>query len=96
MVELLEFLAPHANIWAELGTVLGVPKDMINGLQGINSGIIKLSSVITKWKDTLSREPITWGTIIDMLNSKTVNLENAAVAVKEFLRGDGGKKYIKQ
>ena len=93
---MLEILAPYADIWEKLGRGLKVRPDVINGLRGQDAGIIKLSLVIEEWQNSLSREPITWGTIIDMLNSEVVNLGKAADAVKEFLRGDGGKKYIKQ
>lgn len=91
---MLEFLAPYADKWKEFGKALEVRADVINGLEGKSAGIIKLSLVIEEWQNSMSREPITWGTIINMLNSELVNLEKASNAVKEFLRGDGGKKYI--
>ena len=92
---MLEFLAPYADIWEVLGKGLKVRADVINGLRGQDAGIIKLSKVIEEWQNSLSKEPITWGTLIDVLNSKIVNLGKAADAVKNFLRGDGGKEYIK-
>ena len=92
---MLEFLAQYADIWEVLGKGLKVRADVINGLRGQNAGIIKLSLVIEEWRNSMSREPITWGTIIDMLNSEIVKLVKAVDAIKEFLRGDGGKDYIK-
>ena len=88
-------MAPYADIWELLGRGLEVGANVINELRDKDYGITKLSKVIEEWRNSMSRKPITWGTLIDVLKSKVVDLRKAADAVNEFLRGDGGKEYIK-
>lgn len=92
----MKALALDADIWQRLGDGLEICPGEINSLVGApphpSHHITKLSSVLQQWQQTLSK-PVKWRTIIEILNDD-LNSKEGAEKVKEFLRGDGGKKYM--
>ena len=94
--QLLEVLAPIASKWSEIGNALKVRPDVIAGLNGTASNVSKLSTILQKWQDTLC-SPVTWGNLIEMLESKFTDNGNAAAQVREFLISDDAyEKYMNQ
>ena len=67
MDELLKFLSSISAKWQEMGELLGVHSNIIEGLCISNkSNIVKMSEVLQNWLDN-EPTPVTWENIISVL-----------------------------
>ena len=78
-------LADHSHMWHKIGVALEVRGDVLGGLSHSNDDDMdKLCKVLQSWKETLS-SPVTWENIIDVLNSRIVNLRAVAKRIQDTL-----------
>ena len=83
--DLLNLLADINNKWKDIGLALSLPQNFIEGLEKVlDSDNVKLSKVITEWIDTMP-SPVTWETIISVVEGPIVNNQRKANDIRQHL-----------
>ena len=95
--DLINMLADHCDKWYRIGISLNVRGATLNGLkQQTIDDIEKLHIILQSWMDTGS-SPVTWETILDLLESRIVDLPTCAATIKLTLsQTKYYSKYIRQ
>ena len=94
MKDLTSVLSEIAYDWTSIGESLEVPFGELQSLQyNPRPDASKLSDTLQKWIDMRTR-PVTWETLLDVLETPPVNKPRIADTVREYLaRNDVYKKY---
>ena len=80
----MELLAEYGHQYESFATALGVGITFAEGLSGNN--ITRLTKVIAEWMSTQC-SPVTWRTIIDVVESKTLGKKMAlANEIRKWLQ----------
>ena len=83
--DLLELLSEVQDKWHSIGEMLGVNNANLRGLRQSNSSDSeKLSETLQYWIDSVS-SPVTWGTIVEVLCTKHINLPRVANEIRDTL-----------
>ena len=59
------------SLWYNFGTQLDIPGGTLRAIRG-NTDIDCFSEVFHKWKSSQSRRPISWSTVIDVLDCNSI------------------------
>ena len=86
----LRFLSSISAKWQEIGNLLGVDSNTIEGLCYSNySDQVKMSEMLQSWFDN-EPTPVTWGNIISILNGP-LQKKSLAIEICQFLVKESGK-----
>ena len=86
---LLRFLYSVTAKWQEIGDLLGVDSNTIDGLCHSNySDQVKMSKMLQSWLDN-EPSPVTWGNIISILDGP-LQKKSLAVEIIQFLNKESG------
>ena len=87
---LLRFLSSVSAKWQEIGELLGVDSNTIQGLcHSCDSDEVKMSKMLQSWFDN-KPTPVTWGNIISILNGP-LQKKSLAIEICQFLVKESGK-----
>ena len=93
MKDLTSVLSEIAYDWRSIGESLEVPFGELKSIQYDSRPDAKLSDTLQKWIDMRTR-PVTWETLLDVLETPPVNKPRIADTVREYLaRTDVYKRY---
>ena len=82
--ELLKLLSSTTARWQELGDLIGVDSDIIEGLRFSNqSNYVKMSGMLQSWLDN-EPTPVTWDNIISVLDGP-LQKKSVADKIRKFL-----------
>ena len=98
--ELLTQLACINFLWRNIGNGLGVSYSVLQGLAESNqSNQAKLDQVIQNWLDMNGQgegAPVTWSTILDVVNGPLVQNKALAMTIYEYLKLESSVQQITQ
>ena len=93
MKDLTSVLSEIAYDWRSIGESLEVPFGELKSIQYDSRPDAKLSDTLQKWIDMRTR-PVTWETLLDVLETPPVNKPRIADTVRKYLaRTDVYKRY---
>ena len=89
--ELLRVLSPIASKWQEIGDLLGVDSDIIEGLStsSSSSNQVKMSKMLQSWLDN-EPTPASWDNILEILEGP---LQKNALAIEIREKLKAGKQF---
>ena len=91
--DLLSQLAEIKHKWYELGLSLQVKESVLGNLQDGTNDTMKLTKVLTSWRDTKS-SPVTWEHIIESVKGPIVeNVPTAEKICKYLTKPEVYSKY---
>lgn len=95
--DLMDVLTPVMARWDMIGVQLEVDDDVIDGLRtSPAANNTKLDTILTEWMNN-TQPPVTWDTIIAVIESNPIRNRRVAGQIREFLRRpDIIQKYLKQ
>ena len=86
---LLRFMSSITAKWQEIGDLLGVDSETIEGLCYSNfSDQVKMSKMLQSWLDN-EPTPTTWDSIISILNG-LLQKKSLAIEIREYLGKESG------
>ena len=86
---LLRFLSTVTAKWQEIGDLLGVDPNTIEGLCHSNySDQVKMSKMLQSWLDN-EPSPVTWGNVISILHGP-LQKKSIAIEITQFLIKESG------
>ena len=89
--KLLRLLSPIASKWQEIGDLLGVDSDIIEGLStsSSSSNQVKMSKMLQSWLDN-EPTPASWDNILEILEGP---LQKNALAIEIREKLKAGKQF---
>ena len=92
--DLMSVLSDIAYDWRNIGESLEVPFGELQSLQYTSRpDVSKLSDTLQKWID-MQTSPVTWKTLLEILDTPPVNKPRIATTIREYLaRDDVFKRY---
>lgn len=82
---LLELLSAVSDKWYEIGVLLGVPDNELDGLStGNMSNTVKLSKVLQKWIK-MRKNPVKWESVIAVVEGPVVQNRDLGLKIRQFL-----------
>ena len=92
--DLSQLLAPLVHKWYDIGNALQIDESLLRSLHEETnlSNDIKLSVVLQRWMD-IESVPVTWETIIEVVESPSFNNKRLGQEIRNFLykNNDSGK-----
>ena len=87
---LLRFLSSISAKWQEIGNLLGVDSNTIDGLcHSYYTDQVKMSKMLQSWFDN-EPTPVTWGNILSILDGP-LQMKLLAIEICQFLVKESGK-----
>ena len=88
---IVDLLAKNAHQYKKLATKLGFDGGFVRGLSG-DDNVEKLDDIIDQWMTTHS-SPVTWRTIIEAVESPTLDNVELANKIRNWLEKDENFAY---
>ena len=83
--EVLTLLADIANKWEEIGMALKIQYTVLDQLtMGIYDNLTRLAMITQSWIETKST-PVTWETMISVVEGPIVNSKTVADKIRKFM-----------
>ena len=95
-LDILKQLAPIDASWRSIGNSLGVEYNVLQGLAESNmSNQTRLDLVLQKWIELDGQDsPVTWKTIIDVVNGPLVQNKALAKEIYQYLKEERSKQQM--